>query len=122
MVVCVDFDGTVVSHEYPKIGNDIGAEPVLKDLVKSGHKLILYTMRDGSDLGDAVNWFFVRGIELWSVNVNPQQKAWTQSPKAYAELYIDDAALGVPLTIGQHKRPYVDWIRVRELLNDMGVI
>jgi hypothetical protein len=31
-VVGVDFDGTCVTHEYPKIGRDIGAVPVLKEL------------------------------------------------------------------------------------------
>ena len=45
MYIAIDFDGTCVTHEYPNIGKDIGAIPVLKQLVKDGHKLILYTMR-----------------------------------------------------------------------------
>ena len=45
MVIAVDFDGTCVTHAFPKIGEDIGAVPVLKRLVKAGHKIILYTMR-----------------------------------------------------------------------------
>jgi len=45
MDICIDFDGTCVSHEFPLIGKDIGAIPVLKELVEAGHKLILFTMR-----------------------------------------------------------------------------
>ncbi len=45
IVINVDFDGTVVTHEFPKIGKDIGAVPVLRELVEHGHKLILFTMR-----------------------------------------------------------------------------
>lgn len=57
MIIAVDFDGTVVSHEYPHIGEDIGAVPVLKELVAAGHKLILYTMRSGRLLDEARMWF-----------------------------------------------------------------
>lgn len=45
MYICIDFDGTCVTHEFPSIGKDIGAIPVLKELVKNNHKLILFTMR-----------------------------------------------------------------------------
>lgn len=45
MVIAVDFDGTCVTHEFPKIGKDIGAIPVLRKLVEKGHQIILYTMR-----------------------------------------------------------------------------
>jgi hypothetical protein len=122
-IIAVDFDGTCVTHEFPNMGRDIGAVPVLKELVAAGHKLILWTMRsgdraDGSDpLKDAVEWFQRHGIPLYGVNQNPTQKEWTQSPKAYATIYIDDAALGVPLVHPEGGRPYVDWVRVREALS-----
>ena len=41
MNIAIDFDGTCVSHEFPEIGKDIDAIPVLKELIKSGHNLIL---------------------------------------------------------------------------------
>lgn len=44
MIIAVDFDGTCVTHEFPKVGRDIGAVPVLRKLVENGHKLILFTM------------------------------------------------------------------------------
>ena len=120
MIICVDFDGTCVTHEYPKIGKDIGAIPVLKKLVKGGHKLVLFTMRSGDELAEAVEWFVANDIPLYGINTNPSQKFWTTSPKAYGQLYIDDAALGCPLkNDGLSTRSYVDWGVVERLLEGL---
>lgn len=116
MIICVDFDGTCVTHEYPKVGKDIGAQPVLKKLVEQGHKLVLFTMRSGEGLQDAVDWFKHHDIPLYGVNVNPTQSQWTESPKAFGNLYIDDAALGTPLVYHKSDRPYVDWVQVELFL------
>ncbi len=117
MIIALDFDGTVVSHEYPHIGEDIGAVPVLKELVAAGHKLILFTMRSGKLLDDAVAWFERNGIELYAVNENPEQKSWTSSVKVHANIYIDDCALGCPIRYEEDiRRPFVDWKKVREML------
>ena len=116
MYICVDFDGTCCKHKYPKIGESIGAEKVLKKLVSCGYKLILFTMRSGETLNDAVQWFSEREIPLYGINTNPTQKEWTNSPKAYGHLYIDDAALGCPLIYSEKERPYVDWEQVEEML------
>ena len=116
MKIAVDFDGTCVKHAYPDVGEDMGAAPVLKMLADSGHELILWTVRSGDRLQDAVDWFARHDIELYGVNINPDQHRWTSSPKVYAELYIDDAALGIPLVIPAKGRPYVDWYKVRVLL------
>ncbi len=124
MIIAVDFDGTVVTHAYPRIGHDIGAVPVLKELVDKGHKLILWTMRaDGTvELDEAVEWFRRNGIDLYAVNRNPMQH-WSNSPKAFAHLYIDDMALGAPLIRGKGRdRSYVDWATIRELLMKEGVL
>lgn len=115
MEIAIDFDGTCVKHEYPKVGADIGAIPVLKQLIDKGHNLILFTMRDGKELNDAINWFKNNDIKLYGIQYNPTQRNWTKSNKCYAKLYIDDAALGIPL-IEDEERPYVDWIKVKELL------
>ncbi len=113
--IAIDFDGTCVTHEYPFIGRDIGAQKVLKRLVNKGHRLILNTMRSGVPLLEAVDWFKKNEIPLYGIQENPQQKSWTSSPKCYAQIYIDDAALGCPL-IGKGDRPFVDWIKVEEFL------
>jgi hypothetical protein len=119
--IAIDFDGTCVSHEYPKIGEDIGAVPVLKQLVQKGHHLILYTMRSGKQLDEAVAWFSQNGIKLWAKQYNPTQRNWTSSNKCYAQLYIDDAALGCPLKYDK-VRPYVDWVEVNKILKGSGVL
>ena len=122
MIIAVDFDGTCVVHKYPEIGRDIGATPVLKDLITAGHQIILWTMRGGDCREKAMAWFKNNNIELFGINGNPHQHEWTDSPKAYAHLYIDDAALGVPLIVGDGDRPYVNWVEVREILTNSGVL
>ena len=109
MIIAIDFDGTVVKHAYPKIGEDIGAIPVLKEFVKRGHQLILNTMRSGDLLNEAVKWFSDNGIELTGVNQCPGQITWTTSPKVYAQVYIDDAALGAPTSMDEKGNIFIDW-------------
>lgn len=143
----IDFDGTVVTHDFPEVGKDIGAVPVLKALVAKGHKLILWTMRSdvenaisedaaihtepGQFLTDALNWFKQNNIPLYGVQCNPTQHSWTTSKKCYAEIYIDDAALGCPLflphenrvgVLPDHRRAYVNWEKVERLLVKKGLL
>jgi hypothetical protein len=119
MIIAIDFDGTCVTHEYPYIGRDIGAQEVLLRLVANRHKLILWTMRSGRALTEAQVWFEKNGIPLFGVNENPDQKEWTTSPKAYATLYIDDAALGAPVIQNGTERAYLDWETARKYLWDL---
>jgi len=124
MTIGIDFDGTCVTHEFPLIGKDIGAVPVLKKLVANGHQLILNTMRSDNDktsyLTDAVNWFKENDIPLYGINRNPRQ-GWTSSPKVWADIYIDDAGLGIPLIVDLGKL-YVDWKTVEYMLEITGTI
>lgn len=122
-IIGLDFDGTVVTHRYPEIGDDIGAVPVLKELVEKGHKFILFTMRSTKNgtLQDAVNWFKENGIPLYGVNSNPTQASWTDSPKAYCHVYIDDAAMGIPKKF-DGERKYVDWDKLKELLKEEDLL
>lgn len=135
--ICIDFDGTCVTHEFPRVGKDIGAVPVLKKLVEAGHELILFTMRspfegispvtkkiENGGYEDAVNWFKENDIPLYAINENPSQGTWTSSPKPYAQLYIDDAALGAPLIYDPEicLRPFMDWTKAEELLIEYGFI
>ena len=125
--IVLDFDGTVVKHAYPKIGEDIGAVPILKRLVSNGCQLILSTMRSHDSAGKdtlqpALDWFEEREIPLLGVNENPTQKEWTSSPKAYGDLYIDDGALGAPLKADNDGLAYIDWNKVAVLLYYMGLL
>lgn len=124
MNIGIDFDGTCVTHEYPRIGKDINAVPILSALVEMGHNLILITMRSGKELKEAVKWFKKNNIDLYGINSNPTQHKWTTSPKIYAHLYIDDAGLGVPLIYNPEysARPYVDWDAAYQLLKEKGIL
>jgi hypothetical protein len=109
-VLAVDFDGTVVTHEYPRVGRDVGAVPWLRHFASHGVRLILWTMRSGPELAAAVRWYEDHGLPLYGVNANPDQASWTESPKAYAHAYVDDAAIGAPLVYpASPERPFVDW-------------
>jgi hypothetical protein len=129
MIIGIDFDGTCVTHEYPEIGKNIGAERVLQALVNNGNQLVLCTMRghklhEGRDLlQEAIDWFGRNGIELYGVNKTPFQETWTDSPKPYAHLYIDDSALGCPKMVSdKSSRPYVDWDKLEEYFKKSGII
>lgn len=123
VAIAVDFDGTIVKHLYPAIGAPVpGAIETLKRLVEAGHSLILFTMRSGPKLDEAVAFLAGAGIDLWGVNTNPYQHEWTESPKAYASLYIDDAALGCPLVRPREGRPYVNWREVERICIERGLL
>ena len=124
MNIAIDFDGTCVAYDFPNIGQDIGAVPVLKELAAAGHKLILWTVRGDAFLAPAVEWFRQNDIPLYGINKNPGQSRWSSSPKAHAELYIDDYAIGAPLIDDPaiSKKPYLDWANVREELVRRNII
>jgi hypothetical protein len=113
--IAIDFDGTIADHEYPEIGRPVpGAFEWLKRFKAAGATLILWTMRsDGQTHGDtltqAVEFCRANGIEFDFVNETIQ--AWTTSRKAYANVYIDDAAYGCPLKENPRAggRAFVDW-------------
>lgn len=117
MIIAIDFDGTVVQHEFPDVGQDVpGAVDALRGMIKRGHKLVLFTMRSGRFLQDAEDWFIQRDIHLSGVQYSPGQTDWTASNKCYAQVYVDDAALGAPLITLQGKMPYIDWVRANFML------
>jgi len=98
MIIAVDFDGTIVTHEYPKIGKEIPfAITTLKKLQDEfQHLLILWTVREGKELDEAVEFCRERGLEFYAVNSNypdviPNDM---QARKLKADLFIDDRNLG----------------------------
>lgn len=100
MVIAVDFDGTIVEHKYPKIGKEIPyAIMILKKLQEEQHKIILWSVREGKYLDDAVAYCESRGLEFYAVNSNyyeePQSGNSTCScRKLMADIYIDDRNVG----------------------------
>ena len=99
MVIAVDFDGTIVEHRYPEIGNAIPfATETLKMLIADHHKLILWSVREGKLLDEAVEWCRERGVEFYAVNRDyPEERKDANqhfSRKLKADLFIDDRNLG----------------------------
>ena len=98
MTIAVDFDGTIVEHRYPAIGPEKPfAIDTLKYLCAQRHKLILWTVREGELLDEAVAYCQRRGLEFYAVNKNyPEEKPTHEgySRKLQADLFIDDRNLG----------------------------
>lgn len=116
--IAIDFDGTIADHRYPDIGNEVpGAFYWMKKFQEAGADLILYTMRaddhmQGNLLTYAVQYCRSRGVEFYGLNTCPDQKSWTLSPKAHAQVFIDDHGACIPLVSNPRGRPYVDWSKV----------
>ena len=98
MIIAVDFDGTIVTHEYPRIGKEIPfAIATLKKLQEDFQlQLILWTVREGKELEEAVEYCRNKGLEFYAVNSNyPEEKPENREPrKLKADLFIDDRNLG----------------------------
>lgn len=97
MIIAIDFDGTVVEHKFPEIGEPLpNAFTVMKELQENGHKLILWTFRDGEDLKKAVTLCKENGIRFYAVNHSKPNEDYDKymSRKIYADIYIDDRNLG----------------------------
>ena len=98
MTIAVDFDGTIVEHRYPEIGHEIPfATDTLKMLSKEGHRLILWSVREGKLLDEAVEWCRERGLEFYAVNKDYPEESKKDnhySRKLKVEMFIDDRNVG----------------------------
>ena len=98
MTIAVDFDGTIVEHIYPEIGREIPfATDTLKMLIKDGHRLILWSVREGALLDEAIEWCRQRGVEFYAVNKDYPEETQNHdhySRKLKVDLFIDDRNIG----------------------------
>lgn len=99
MTIAIDFDGTIVEHRYPAIGKEIPfATMTLKQLIRDGHKLILWTVREGELLDEAVEWCRARGVEFYAVNQDYDDDVPDAnrnfSRKLKVSMFIDDRNVG----------------------------
>lgn len=104
--IAIDFDGTIVRDNYPSIGKEIPfATETLRCLMRDGHKLILWTVRTGQLLEEAVNWCRERGVEFYAVNRDyPEEREEFNehySRKIKADIFIDDRNIGGLLSWGE---------------------
>ena len=102
--IAVDFDGTIVEDEYPKIGKEnLFAFETLKKLQENGHRLILWTYRHGKSLTEAVEFCKENGIVFYAVNKSFPEEEFdpTYSRKINADYFIDDRNIGGLMGWGQ---------------------
>lgn len=114
MIIAVDFDGTIVEHRYPKIGKEIPfATDTLRTLIKEGHQIILWSVREGQLLQEALDWCHERGVDFYAANMDYPEtdepdKNRHYSRKLKADLFIDDRNLGgLP-----------DWGRIYDMIHN----
>ena len=111
MRIAVDFDGTIVEHEYPAIGREkMFAFQTLRELQKKGFKLILWTYRYGKELDEAVEYCQENGVVFYSVNKNYPEEIYDEtsmSRKIDADIYIDDRNIG----------GFLGWSKIWQILN-----
>jgi hypothetical protein len=108
--IAVDFDGTIVEHEYPQIGKEkLFAFLTLKELNKKGARLILWTFRTGKELDEAVEFCRQNGVEFYAVNKNYPEEIINETVgrKIDADIYIDDKNIG----------GFPGWSEVWQMLN-----
>lgn len=118
--IAVDFDGTCVEENFPRVGKDVfGAVIALKKMVADGHRIILWTCREHSaydgiedTLQLAEDWFKRKGIPLFAVNGNPEVIGFPTSRKMSADMFIDDHAVGLPKTSEGHP----DWFQIYRIV------
>ncbi len=99
MIIAVDFDGTIVEDRYPAIGREqMFATETLRMLIRDKHQLILWTVREGRQLQEALDWCSERGVSFWAVNKDyPEENVESNSHfsrKIKADLFIDDRGIG----------------------------
>ena len=99
MIIAIDFDGTIVEHKYPAIGRELPfAIETLKKLRDERHKLILWTVREGRLLEEALAFCRERGLEFYAVNKDYPEEEEGQnnhfSRKLKVDIFIDDRNLG----------------------------
>ena len=98
MIICIDFDGTIVDDAYPQVGKlKEGAKDVINNLVNSGHYVIIWTCRTGELMLNAINFLLTEGICFDQVNNHCPDNVFKYGPggkKVYADVYIDDKNLG----------------------------
>jgi len=103
LTIAVDFDGTLVEHKFPVIGEAYpGAFEALLALQSQGHDIMLFTCREdceeGPYLTEAVEYCRGKGLEFVSVNENtPYYKSLGFGcRKPYFDILVDDRSGFLP--------------------------
>jgi len=116
LIIAIDFDGTIVEDAYPRIGEPLMfAIETIKTLQSKGHRLILWTCRNGKKLQEAVDFCEKKGITFYAINKNyPEEDSDEKSSrKIYADVFVDDRNVG----------GFIGWTEVyKQLVDDVPEI
>ena len=98
MRLSIDFDGTIVEVDYPRIGKlKPNVVKIINKLYEEGHSIIINTCRAGIYEGDCYKFLQDNNIPYHYINSNlPEdiEKFGQDCRKISADLYIDDKNLG----------------------------
>ena len=95
--VAIDFDDTIVENKFPLIGKPkLFAFETLRAMQEKGLLLILWTVRKGEELNNAVEFCRSNGINFYAVNANYPEEQFDEgvSRKIEADIFIDDRNIG----------------------------
>ena len=98
MIIAIDFDGTIVTDQFPEVGELVaGAKDAINQLYKDGYTIIIWSCRTGSKKAKAIEFLVKQGVKFHYFNEscfeNLKQYNFVDTRKVYADLYIDDRML-----------------------------
>jgi len=107
MIIAIDFDGTLVVDEFPKIGRlRENAKEVVNLLCNEGYYIVIWTCRTGMRLTEAIDFLNAQGIRFHAVNEshpgNISAYGGIDTRKIFADVYIEDKCV-----FHQH-----DWMKI----------
>ena len=133
MTIYLDFDGTVVEHQYPALGaENPHAFRVIHALQGKGHHIILNTYRadinDGS-LVEALEYLNSPSNALLPITEHTARKIHPgpfdlRESLRFEKLYLDDIAEEIPLIPNRMVANgfMVDWLAVEQALIQAGIL
>jgi hypothetical protein len=113
-VIAIDFDGTVVDHLFPAVGElKLNAKRVINRIHEAGNEIIMWTCRSEREhILDMEQFLFKNGIKYDKVNSNSDLVSFGCWPKIYYNILIDDRALFFK----------DNWLLIEKELERIGVI
>jgi hydroxymethylpyrimidine pyrophosphatase-like HAD family hydrolase len=108
MIIAIDFDGTIVEHKYPLIGEiREDAVEVINRLAKK-HEIIIWTCRGSiEDISATIDFLKDNKVKFHGFNQPSKSTNFETSRKIFADIYIDDRQIG----------DLPSWIEIENIIN-----
>lgn len=114
-IIAIDFDGTLVTNDFPAIG-EIKPDVVewVREQNERGATIILFTTRQNKKLREARDFCESNNIPIDYYNENPDWLPFETSGKVFADLYVDDRAKN---PFGEIEEELVEFASDKEITN-----